>query len=207
MPTVDVLDLQKQKVGSVELQERVFGVKPEPSLVHEAVVMQQACARQGTASTLRRGEVSGGGKKPWKQKHTGRARAGSIRSPLWRHGGTVFGPRPRSYAYSIPKKKYRVALQSALSAKLGEGGVVVVSALTLEAPKTRLLAKVLAQLGLTAKTLIVTGEGRTDVERAARNLRHVKVVKPEELSIYDVLRYDSLLIPERELSRLQEVWS
>ena len=207
MPTVDVLDMHKRKVGSVELHEGVFGVEADGPLVHTAVVMQQACARQGTASTLRRGEVSGSGRKPWKQKHTGRARAGSIRSPIWRHGGTVFGPRPRSYAYSLPKKKYRAALQSALSAKLAAGGIVVVSALTLEEPKTRLLAKVLAQMGLTGKTLIVIGEGRTDLERAARNLREVKLIKPEELNVYDVLRYDSIVIPERELLRVQEVWS
>ena len=207
MPTVDVLDMHKRKVGSVELHEGVFGVAADGPLVHTAVVMQQACARQGTASTLRRGEVSGSGRKPWKQKHTGRARAGSIRSPIWRHGGVVFGPRPRSYAYSLPKKKYRAALQSALSAKLAAGGILVVSALALEEPKTRLLAKVLAQLGLTGKTLIVMGEGRTDLERAARNLREVKLVKPEELNVYDVLRYDSIVIPERELLRVHEVWS
>ena len=207
MPTVDVLDIHKRKVGSVELHEGVFGVAPDGPLVHTAVVMQQACARQGTASTLRRGEVSGSGRKPWKQKHTGRARAGSIRSPIWRHGGVVFGPRPRSYAYSLPKKKYRAALQSALSAKLAAGGILVVSALTLEEPKTRRLAKVLAQLGLTGKTLIVIGEGRTDLERAARNLREVKLVKPEELNVYDVLRHDSIVIPERELLRVHEVWS
>ena len=207
MPTVDVLDIHKRKVGSVELHDGVFGVEADGPLVHTAVVMQQACARQGTASTLTRGEVSGSGRKPWKQKHTGRARAGSIRSPIWRHGGRVFGPRPRSYAYSLPKKKYRAALQSALSAKLAAGGIVVVSALTLEEPKTRRLAKVLAQMGLTGKTLIVIGEGRTDLERAARNLREVKLVKPEELNVYDVLRHDSIVIPERELLRVQEVWS
>jgi len=207
MPTVDVLDIHKRKVGSVELHDGVFGVEADGPLVHTAVVMQQACARQGTASTLRRGEVSGAGRKPWKQKGTGRARAGSIRSPIWRHGGVVFGPRPRSYAYSLPKKKYRAALRSALSAKLAAGGIVVVSALTLEEPKTRRLAKVLAQMGLTGKTLIVIGEGRTDLERAARNLREVKLIKPEELNVYDVLRHDSIVIPERELLRVQEVWS
>ncbi|OLC40531.1 MAG: 50S ribosomal protein L4 [Nitrospirae bacterium 13_1_40CM_4_62_6] len=207
MPTVDVLDIHKRKVGSVELHDGVFGVEADGPLVHTAVVMQQACARQGTASTLTRGEVSGSGRKPWKQKHTGRARAGSIRSPIWRHGGRVFGPRPRSYAYSLPKKKYRAALQSALSAKLAAGGIVVVSALTLEEPKPRRLAKVLAQMGLTGKTLIVIGEGRTDLERAARNLREVKLIKPEELNVYDVLRHDSIVIPERELLRVQEVWS
>src|SRR6184192_3656689 len=149
MPTVDVLDIHKRKVGSVELHDGVFGVEADGPLVHTAVVMQQACERQGTASTLRRGEVSGSGRKPWKQKHTGRARAGSIRSPVWRHGGTVFGPKPRKYAYAIPKKQYRAALQSALSAKLADGQVMVVSDLTLPEPKTRLLAKMLAQMGVT----------------------------------------------------------
>ncbi len=205
MPTIDVIDVHKRKVGSVELRDTVFGAKPEASLVHEAVIMQQACERQGTASTLRRGEVSGSGKKPWKQKHTGRARAGSIRSPIWRHGGSVFGPKPRSYAYAIPKQKYRAALQSALSAKLAGGDVTVLSVLTLEAPKTRLLAKTLAQLGLTSTTLIVAGTGHADLERAAANLPTVKVVSPETLNVYDVLRYAKLLILERDVPRMQEI--
>jgi large subunit ribosomal protein L4 len=169
--------------------------------------MQQACERQGSASTLERGEVSGSGKKPWKQKHTGRARAGSIRSPVWRHGGTVFGPRPRSYAYAIPKQKYRAALQSALSAKLAAGDFVVLSALTLESPKTRLLSKALSQLGLTSTTLIVAGAGHADLERAAANLPGVKVVAPESINVYDVLRYAKLVILERDVPRLQEVWA
>jgi large subunit ribosomal protein L4 len=207
MPAIDVLDIHKQKVRSVEIDASLFGASPNRSLVHAAVVMQRACIRQGTASTLTRGEVSGSGKKPWKQKHTGRARAGSIRSPVWRHGGTVFGPHLRSYAQAMPKKQYRAALQSALSAKLSEGGIVVVSEFTIPEQKTRLLAKTLAQLGLTAKTLIVTGEDSADLERAAGNLHSVKVVKARELNVYDVLRYDSILIPERELSRVQEVWA
>src|SRR4029079_19702669 len=135
MPTVDIVDLNKRKVGSAELPAEVFGCKPHSTLVHEAVVMQQACERQGTASPLRRGEVRGSGKKPWKQKHTGRTRAGSVRSPVWRHGGTVFGPKPRSYAFGMPRKKYRAALQSALSAKVLEGSVVVVSDLTIDQAK------------------------------------------------------------------------
>lgn len=207
MPTLDVFDGHKRKVGSVALQAEVFGVESKAALVHNAVVMQQACARQGTASTLRRGEVSGSGKKPWKQKHTGRARAGSIRSPIWRHGGTVFGPRPRSYAFSVPKKKYRAALQSALSSKVAEGAVMILSDLSIEQPKTRLLARMLMQLGLAGKTLIVLGEGRTDIERAAGNLPNVKVVKPEGLNVYDVLNYNAIVIPERELPRIHEVWA
>jgi large subunit ribosomal protein L4 len=207
MAIVDVLDLNKKKVGSVELHDGVFGVKADPQLVHTAVVMQQACERQGTASTLRRGEVSGSGKKPWKQKHTGRARAGSVRSPIWRHGGIVFGPRPRSYAYSIPKKKYHAALRSALSARLAEGAVMVLSDLSLPEPKTKLLAKMLTKLGLTSKTLIVLGNDGGSIERAARNLSDVKLTTPESLNVYDVLRYHAIVIPEGVLSRLQEVWS
>jgi len=207
MPVVDVLDIHKQKVRSVDVAEALFGATPNGPLVHRAVVMQQACERQGTASTKTRANVSGSGKKPWKQKHTGRARAGSIRSPLWRHGGVVFGPHPRSYSQTMPKRQYRAALQSALSAKFSAGGVVVVSELTLNQPKTALLAKTLTQLGLTANTLIVVGADRTDLERAARNLRSVKVVTPQHLNVYDVLRFDSILIPERELPRLQEAWA
>lgn len=159
MPSVDVVDLNKRKVGTVELPAAVFGQTANKVLVHEAVVMQRAGERQGTASTLRRGEVSGSGKKPWKQKHTGRARAGSVRSPVWRHGGSVFGPKPRSYGYGIPKQKYHRALQMALSSKVAAGDLVVVDDLTMAAPKTRQLEKVLAQLGVKKTSLLVVGEG------------------------------------------------
>jgi large subunit ribosomal protein L4 len=207
MPTVDVFDNNKRKVGSVQLKDDVFGVTPNKALLYTAVVMQRACARQGTASVLRRGEVSGSGKKPWKQKHTGRARAGSIRSPIWRHGGSVFGPKPRDYGYSIPKKQYRAALRSALSAKLASGEVLIVSDLAIAQPKTRLLAKILDQLGMTGTTLIVMGEGRTDLERAAGNLSGVTLLAPHQLNVYDVLRCQVLIIPERELARVHEAWS
>jgi large subunit ribosomal protein L4 len=207
MPTIDVVNAEKQKVGSVTLPQEVFGCKPHPVLVHEAVVMQRACERQGTASTLRRGEVSGSGKKPWKQKHTGRARAGSLRSPVWRHGGSVFGPKPRSYAIDIPRKKYRAALQSALSARVAEGSVVILSDLALDQPKTKSLAQMLKQLGIAGSALLVIGAGRTDIFQAARNLSKVKVVHPEQLNVYDIMRVRSLVIPERELERVKEVWS
>ncbi|HJR75918.1 MAG TPA: 50S ribosomal protein L4 [Nitrospiraceae bacterium] len=207
MPTIDVVNAERQKVGSVALPQEVFGCKPHPTLVHEAVVMQRACERQGTASTLRRGEVSGSGKKPWKQKHTGRARSGSVRSPVWRHGGSVFGPKPRSYAVDIPRKKYRAALQSALSAKVAEGSVVILSDLALDRPKTKSVAKMLTQLGVVGSALLVVGAGRTDVLQAARNLSKVKVVHPEQLNVYDIIRVRTLVIPERELERVKEVWS
>lgn len=207
MPTIDVVNAEKQKVSSVALPEEIFGCKPHPLLVHEAVVMQRACERQGTASTLRRGEVSGSGKKPWKQKHTGRARAGSLRSPVWRHGGSVFGPKPRSYAVDLPRKKYRAALQSALSAKVAEGSLIILSDLALDRPKTKSLARVLRGLGIVGSALLVAGTARTDLFQAARNLPRVKVVNPEHLNVYDIMRVRSLVIPERELERVKEVWS
>ncbi|MFO0707837.1 MAG: 50S ribosomal protein L4 [Nitrospira sp.] len=207
MPTVDVVDLKKQKVGTVELPQEVFGCEPRVALVHEAVIMQRACERQGTASTLRRGEVSGSGKKPWKQKHTGRARAGSLRSPVWRHGGTVFGPKPRSYSYTMPKKKYRAALQSALSGKLAEGKLIVLSDLALEQPKTKLLAKALNQLGVNDYALLVAADTATAVIQAAQNMDTLKVVSADRLNVYDVVRAGIVVIPEREVPRVKEVWS
>jgi len=207
MPTVDVVDLKNKKVGTVELSQEVFGCEPRAALVHEAVMMQRACERQGTASTLRRGEVSGSGKKPWKQKHTGRARAGSIRSPVWRHGGSVFGPKPRSYAYTMPKKKYRAALQSALSAKLADSKLIVVSDLSLDQPKTKLLAQALMQFSGGEHALIIAGDGQSGVLQAAKNLSAVKVVSPDQLNVYDVVRAQIVVIPERELGRVKEVGS
>lgn len=207
MPTVDVVDLNNAKVGTVDLPQEVFGCDPRTSLVHEAVIMQRACERQGTASTLRRGEVSGSGKKPWKQKHTGRARAGSVRSPVWRHGGSVFGPKPRSYAYTMPKKKYRAALQSALSAKLADAKLIVVSDLSLGQPKTKLLARALTQFSGGGYTLVIAGDGQSGVLQSAKNLASVKVVSPERLNVYDVVRAQIVVIPERELARVKEVWS
>ena len=207
MPTVDVVDLNRRKVGSAELPAEVFGCKPHASLVHEAIVMQQACERQGTASTLRRGEVRGSGKKPWKQKHTGRARAGSVRSPVWRHGGSVFGPKPRSYAFSMPKKKYRAALQSALSSKVTDGQLFVVSSLSLEQPKTKMLAKALAQFAGGAQILVIAGDAQGGLTQAARNLTRVNVVTPDRLNVYDIVRAGTIVIPERELARVKEVWA
>ena len=207
MPTVDVVDLNRRKVGSTELPAEVFGCKPHTTLIHEAVVMQQACERQGTASTLRRGEVRGSGKKPWKQKHTGRARAGSVRSPVWRHGGSVFGPKPRSYAFNMPKKKYRAALQSALSSKVTEGQLFVVSSLSLEQPKTKVLAKALTQFAAGARILVVAGEGQDGLAQAARNLAKVNVVTPDRLNVYDIVRAGTVVIGERDLARVKEVWA
>ncbi len=207
MPTVDLVDLQKKKIGTVELPPQVFGCEPRVSLVHEAVVMQRACERRGTASTLRRGEVSGSGKKPWKQKHTGRARAGSLRSPVWRHGGSVFGPKPRSYAFSMPRKKYRAALQSALSAKVLENKLIVVSDISVQQSKTKLLAQALRHVCADRHALVVVGKDRSDVLQAGKNLTTLRVLSPDQLNVYDIVRADVVVIPERELASVGEVWS
>lgn len=207
MPTIDLVDLQKKKVGTVDLPPQVFGCEPRVALVHEAVVMQRACERRGTASTLRRGEVSGSGKKPWKQKHTGRARAGSLRSPVWRHGGSVFGPKPRSYAYSMPRKKYRAALQSALSAKVAENKLFVVSDFSLQQPRTKLLAQALKHFSSGDHALVVIGKGQSEIWQAANNLNAVKVLSADQLNVYDVVRAQVIVIAERELGSVNEVWS
>jgi len=207
MPTVDVVDLENKKVGTVELPQEVFGCEPRATLVHEAVIMQRACERQGTASTLRRGEVQGSGKKPWKQKHTGRARAGSVRSPVWRHGGSVFGPKPRSYAYSMPKQKYRAALQSALSAKVAASKLVVLSDLSLQEPKTKVLARALDRLSGGDHVLVVIGKEQLPVMQAARNLTTVKVLSPDQLNVYDIVRAGVVVVSQRELGSVREVWS
>ena len=207
MPTVDVVDLENKKVGTVELPREVFGCEPRAALVHEAVIMQRACERQGTASTLRRGEVQGSGKKPWKQKHTGRARSGSVRSPVWRHGGSVFGPKPRSYAYSMPKQKYRAALQSALSAKVAASKLVVLSDLSLQAPKTKVLARALERLSGSNHVLLVIGKDQSSVVQAARNLTGVNVLSIDQLNVYDIVRAEMVVVAQRELGSVREVWS
>ncbi len=207
MPSVDVLDLNKRKVSTVDLPAALFGLRPNGPLLHEAVVMQRAGERQGTSSTLRRGEVRGSGKKPWKQKHTGRARAGSVRSPVWRHGGSVFGPKPRSYGQAFPKRKYHRALQVALSAKLSAGELIVVSDFGSGALKTRELQKSLGQLGVNSSALLVVSNTADALHKAARNLPQVKVVSPEQLNVYDVLKHQVLVIAQPMLGRLQEVWA
>jgi large subunit ribosomal protein L4 len=176
-------------------------------VMHEVVLMQQAGRRQGTASTKTRAVVSGTGKKPYKQKHTGRARAGSIRSPLWRHGGIVFGPHPRDYSYTMPKKKVRGAIHSALSDKVQEASLIVVEELPASDGKTKSLARVLARLGLTGRILLVAGGEQDVLRRAAGNLRDLRVIDVEGLNVRDLVLHDKLLITRRDLIRLQEIWA
>jgi large subunit ribosomal protein L4 len=213
MPTVDVFDLNNSRVGSLELSDAVFGATVNEALIYEAVRQSQAAKRGGNAKVKSRWEVSGSGKKLWKQKGTGRARMGSIRSPLWRHGGTVHGPKPRSYAYKLPRKMVLGALRSALSAKLRDGELKVVQAFSLPDHKTKSMAKALKSLEVDRKVLLVDvllnnpdGQPSADrnLELSARNLENVKVVPTREVTVYDLLAHQTVLLSEAAARKLSE---
>lgn len=186
-----------------QLSEAVFGAKTRAHLLHQAIVMQLANRRAGTAATKSKGWVRGGGKKPWRQKGTGRARAGSIRSPIWVGGGTTFGPQPRDYSYRLPRTARRQALLSALSLKNRDGKIIVVDRFELEEAKTRLMVNALAELKVHS-ALIVIAEPDVKIERAARNLPRVKVLRVDGINVYDLLRYEHLILSQEALLRLEE---
>jgi len=192
----------RERTGEIELSSLVFGRSGHAALLHEAVRMQLANRRAGTAATKTRGLISGGGRKPWRQKGTGRARAGSTRSPLWRHGGTIFGPQPRDYSYKMPKKAWRRALTLALSDRALNGKMIVVDSLELTEPKTKLAKAALNELGL-QHALIVLGENDQGFYRAARNLAAHKVLPLAGLNVFDVLNYDELLMTESTARALE----
>lgn len=196
---IEILDSNKKPVGKAELSAAVFGAIVKKQLLWEVVRQQQASTRAGTHSTKKRGDISGGGKKPWKQKHTGNARHGSTREPQWRHGGNVWGPLPRDYAYDVPKKVAKGALISALSLRQKEGKVVVLDKLELAKPSTKSVAKTLATLGLSKSTLVVIGGRDANVEKSFRNLEGVKVLPVDGLNVRDVLRHANLLILKNAL--------
>jgi large subunit ribosomal protein L4 len=200
---VPLFSVGRERVGEFEVSGAVFGRDGDNSLLHEAVHMQLAKRRRGTAATKTKGFISGGGRKPWRQKGTGRARAGSIRSPLWRHGGTIFGPQPRDYSYHMPKKAWRNALCLALSDRAKNGKMVVVEALELTEPKTRNASALLKALGL-AHALIVLGEEDEKFFRAARNLAAHKVLRLAGLNVYDVLNYDEILMTAKVARQIEE---
>lgn len=206
MPEVEVKNNHNEKTGTIALDEPIFGAKVSKGLLHEVVQMQLASMRQGTAATKTRGLVSGGGKKPWKQKGTGRARAGSSRSPLWRGGGTIFGPLPRGYAYSIPKKKVKAALFAALSSKVQEGRLVILEELEFSDAKTRSMVHLIEKLQLQGNILVATSQIQENLDRVTRNLPRVKVLEVRQLNVYDLLLADTLLITRRDIARLVEVW-
>ncbi|PWT80238.1 MAG: 50S ribosomal protein L4 [Acidobacteria bacterium] len=205
MPSVKVRNLKNEEVGEVELSEAVFGAPLNEPLIHAAVRNYMANARQGTSATKVRGDVSGSGRKLWKQKGTGRARIASLRSPLWKGGGNVHGPQPRDWSYSLPKKMRQGALRSALSARVREGNVVVVDGWQLENPKTKDLIISLGSLGLEGKTLIVDSLDNRNLLLSARNVRRTKVVNSFGLNIYDLLYHETLVLSRSSANELEQI--
>jgi large subunit ribosomal protein L4 len=206
MPTtVDVVNANNERVDNLTLPEAVFGAEVKPHLLHEVVRMQRANRRQGSADTKGRSDVSGGGRKPWRQKGTGRARAGTIRSPLWRHGGTIFGPHPRDYGYQVPKAVRRQALCGALTAKAQAGAVRLVESLSLEKPSTKMVRGLLKALGVSGRTLVILAGRDGVVEKSVRNLSDVRVLTVQGLNVYDILRADTLVLTPEVVHTIQEV--
>lgn len=202
MPTVDIYNIEKEKVGELDLKEEIFGVEVKGHILHEVVTWQRACRRSGSASTKTRGEVRGGGHKPWRQKGTGRARSGSSRSPIWRGGGTTFGPRPRSYAYSLPKQVRRQALKMALSSKVADGRLLVLDAYPHTTPKTKDFVKVLEAFEI-SKALFITPEAYDVLELSARNVPGVQVMPTMGLNVYDILKYEHLVLFSPALAQIE----
>lgn len=204
MTKVSLFKQDGSQIGEIELNAAVFGVEPNEDVIFDAVIMQRASLRQGTHAVKNRSAVRGGGRKPWRQKGTGRARQGSIRSPQWVGGGTVFGPTPRSYSYKLPKKVRRLALQSVLSQKVLEGKLVVVDELSFSAPSTKEFKSVLNNLKVDAKTLLVLEGTNANAYFSARNLANVKVIDEGNVNVLDVVNYDTLVITKAALSTVEE---
>ncbi|MCG1023886.1 MULTISPECIES: 50S ribosomal protein L4 [Bacillaceae] len=205
MPKVALYNQAGANVGEVELADAVFGIEPNNSVLFDAIVMQRASLRQGTAKVKGRSEVAGGGRKPWRQKGTGRARQGSIRSPQWRGGGIVFGPTPRSYSYKLPKKVRRLAIKSALSSKVLENELLVLEGLAFDAPKTKEMTSVLKGLEINRKALIVTADADENVALSARNIPGVTVVTVTGVNVLDVVNHDKVIFTKDAVQKLEEV--
>jgi len=203
--TVDVVNQQNERVGSLELRDDLFGGRIKTDLIHESVVRANAAERRGTHATKTRGLVSGSGKKPWRQKGTGRARVGEVRNPLWRKGGTVFGPQPRSYDYQLPRKAEKGALRAALSVKLQDGAVIVVDALTVGDIKTKAAAEMLKRLGVDGKALLVDVKPEDKLALSVRNLEGVTLVASNRVSARDVMNTRRVVLTQAALEKLQEV--
>ncbi len=207
MPKVDVLDIKGKKVSDIELADSVFGIEPNEAIVHSVLVNYLANQRQGTQSTKTRAEVSGGGKKPWRQKGTGRARQGSIRAPQWIKGGIALGPKPRSYKYTVNKKEKRLAIKSVLSSKVLEKELTVVDKLELKEIKTKTMVKALADMKVEGKTLIVLPENNKNVLMSSRNIEGVKTIVANNINIFDLLKYTNLILPVDTVKKLEEVYA
>lgn len=207
MPKIDVYDLKGKKVSDVELAENVFGIEPNETIVHSVLVNYLANQRQGTQSTKTRAEVRGGGRKPWRQKGTGRARQGSIRAPQWIKGGIALGPKPRSYKYTVNKKERRLAIKSLLSSKVLEKELTVVDKLELAEIKTKTMVKALADLKVEGKTLIVLPENNENVFMSARNIEGVKTIVLNNINVFDLLKYNNLILPLETVKKIEEVYA
>jgi large subunit ribosomal protein L4 len=207
MPKIDVYDMKGKKVSDVELNDSVFGIEPNETVVHAVLVNYLANQRQGTQSTKTRSEVSGGGRKPWRQKGTGRARQGSIRAPQWIKGGIALGPKPRSYKYRVNKKEKRLAIRSILSSKVLENELTVVDKLELAEIKTKTMAKALTDLKVEGKTLIILPEKNQNVECSSRNIEGVKTILLNTINVYDLLKYNNLVLPLETVKKIEEVYA
>ena len=207
MLKTNVYDMSGKLVGEIELSEAVFGVTPNQSVVHDMVKNHLANLRQGTQSALTRAEVSGGGRKPWRQKGTGRARQGSTRAPQWTHGGIVFAPKPRDYSYSLNKKSRRLALKSVLSAKVAEANLIVIDSIKMEAPKTSEFAKFLKAVGAEGKALVVTAAADQNVVKSGRNIPGCEVTFANLINVYDVINANKLVVDKAALAKIEEVFA
>ena len=207
MPKVDVYDINGKKVSDVELNENVFGIEPNEAIVHEVLVNYLANQRQGTQSTKTRAEVRGGGRKPWRQKGTGRARQGSIRAPQWIKGGIALGPKPRSYRYTVNKKEKRLAIRSVLSSKVLENKLTVVDKLELAEIKTKSMVNALNNLKLEGKTLVILPEKNLNVQASTRNIEGAKAILANTINVYDLLKYNKLVLTVDAVKNLEEVYA
>lgn len=204
MTKVALFKQDGSSAGEVELNEAIFGIEPNESVIYDAVIMQQASLRQGTHKVKHRGEVRGGGRKPWRQKGTGRARTGSIRAPHWTGGGVVFGPTPRSYSYKLPKKVRRLAIRSVLSQKVQEGNFVVVDGLNIDTPKTKTFQEIMNNLNVDTKTLLIIEESNENAYLSARNLPNVKIIDENNVNVLDVFGADKVVITQAALNTVEE---
>jgi len=207
MPKVEIKDIQGKKVSDLELANSVFGIEPNEAIVHSVLVNYLANQRQGTQSTKTRAEVRGGGRKPWRQKGTGRARQGSIRAPQWIKGGIALGPKPRSYKYAVNKKERRLAIKSILSSKVLENELTVIDKLELKEIKTKVMVKAFADLKVEGKTLIVLPENNKNVLMSTRNIEGVKTITANNINVFDLLKYKNLILPVDTVKKLEEVYA
>ena len=208
MPKVDVFNMKGEVVGSLDLNDSVFGIVPNETVLHEVVVNQLANKRQGTQSALTRAEVSGGGRKPWRQKGTGHARQGSIRAPQWKHGGVVFAPKPRDYSYTVNKIERRLALKSALSSKCKDGLVIVLDSVSLSSYKTKVIAEMLDALKISdGKSLMVLSSLKKEVVGSSRNIKGLKTSQVNTLNVYDILNAKHLVLEKESVTKIEEVYA